>query len=194
VTGSIVPAGEERMRRTLDAQTVVKPTRFAHFVLRVRDLEASLAWYQTVLGMEVVHRAGKLVFLTYDDEHHRLALAETPVAADVPPGAPGLDHVAYTLKSLGDLLGTYRRLAARGIQPAWPVNHGFTTSLYYQDPDGNRVEFQVEHFGTPAELRGYMESEAFARDPIGTGFDPEKLAARYENGDPIEELMRPGAA
>lgn len=182
------------MRRSLDADTLIKPAKFAHFVLRVRDLERSIAWYQTVLGMEIVHRAAKLAFLTYDDEHHRLALAETPVDGPVPPGAPGLDHVAYTLRSLGELLATYKRLEAEGILPAWPINHGLTTSLYYQDPDGNRVEFQVEHFVTPEELRGYMESEAFASNPIGVGFDPAKLVERYENGDPIEDLLRQGAA
>lgn len=182
------------MARNLDADTVITPAHFAHFVLRVRNLDASLAWYQTVLGMRIVHRAAKIAFLSYDDEHHRLALAETPVAAPAPPGAAGLDHVAYTLRSLGELLATYKRLRAQGITPVWPINHGLTTSLYYQDPEGNRVEFQVENLSSRAELRAYMESEAFAKNPIGVGFDPEKLLARYENGDPIEELLRPGAA
>jgi catechol-2,3-dioxygenase len=181
------------MHRTLDARTVIRPAKFAHFVLRVRNLEESIAWYQTVLGMEIVHHAGKLAFLTYDDEHHRLALAETPVGPGT-RGAPGLDHVAYTLSSLGDLLSTYKRLAAKGIKPVWPINHGLTTSLYYEDPDGCRVEFQVENFDTPAKLRAYMESPAFAKNPIGIGFDPDKLVARYEAGDPIEALLEPGSA
>ncbi len=182
------------MPRTLDATTLIRPSKFAHFVLRVRNLDESIAWYQTVLGMEMVHRAEKIAFMSYDDEHHRLALAETPVAAEVLPGAPGLDHVAYTLPSLGDLLGTWKRLAAKGILPVLPINHGLTTSLYYEDPDGCKVEFQVENFDTPQALRGYMESEAFARNPIGVRFDPEKLARRYENDDPLEELLRQGAA
>ena len=182
------------MRRTLDSETLIKPAKFAHFVLRVRNLQESIGWYQTVLGMEMVHRAEKIAFMTYDDEHHRLALAETPVAAEIPPGAPGLDHVAYTLESLGDLLATYKRLKSKGILPAWPINHGLTTSLYYADPDGNRVEFQVEHFATPEELRGFMESETFANNPIGVGFDPEKLVERYERGDAIDELLKQGSA
>lgn len=182
------------MTRTLDPETLIKPSKFAHFVLRVSNLEESLAWYQTVLGMEIVHRAERLAFLTYDDEHHRMAMAETPVKEKAEPGAPGLDHVAYTLDSLGDLLSTYRRLKAKGILPAWPINHGLTTSMYYEDPDGNRVEFQIEHFKTPEELRGFMESEAFAKNPIGVDFDPEKLAERYERGDPLEELYQQGSA
>ena len=180
------------MTRTLDDRTVIKPAKFAHFVLRVRNLEESIAWYQSVLGMEIVHHAGKIAFLTYDDEHHRLAMVETP-AADAPRGAPGLDHVAYTLNSLGDLLSTYKRLAAKGILPVWPINHGLTTSLYYEDPQGCRVEFQVENFETARELRGFMEGPAFAKNPIGVSFDPAKLVARYEAGDPIEELLKQGA-
>ncbi len=182
------------MARSVDAAAAAKPTKFAHFVLRVRDLEESRSWYETVLGMHTVHDAGRLVFMTYDDEHHRLALAETPVKDELPRGAAGLDHVAYTLGSLGDLLATYKRLKAAGIEPVWPINHGLTTSLYYADPDGNRVEFQVENLETKAELQGYMRSAAFADNPIGVEFDPEKLLERYENGDPIEELVLQGSA
>jgi catechol-2,3-dioxygenase len=182
------------MTRTLDAQTLIKPAKFAHFVLRVKDIDKSIAWYQAVLGMEIVHRAEKIAFLTYDDEHHRLAIAETPVDADAPPGAPGLDHVAYTLESLGDLLATYKRLKAQDILPVWPINHGLTTSMYYEDPDRCRVEFQVENFATKKELQDFMRSEVFAANPIGVNFDPETLVDRYENGDPIEELVKQGSA
>jgi catechol-2,3-dioxygenase len=182
------------MSRTLDAETLIKPAKFAHFVLRVRNLAESIAWYQAVLGMEIVHRAEKIAFLTYDDEHHRLALAETPVQTEKTPGAPGMDHVAYTLNSLGDLLATYKRLKAKGILPVWPINHGLTTSLYYEDPDGCRVEFQVENLATKEELQAFMRSETFEANPIGVGFDPDKLVARYENGDPIEELVKQGSA
>ena len=172
---------------------LVKPASFAHYVLRVSDLDASIAWYGKVLGMEVAHRNPMIAFLTYDDEHHRLALAQTTAEAG-PRGAPGLDHVAYTLPTLGDLLCTYKRLKAEGIEPVWPINHGLTTSMYYADPDGCRVEFQVENLATKDELNAYMRSDAFAENPIGVEFDPDKLLARYENGDPLEELVQQGSA
>jgi catechol-2,3-dioxygenase len=181
------------MARHLDDTQVVHPTHFGHAVLRTRNLDEAIAWYGTVVGMRVVHRNPFIAFLTYDDEHHRLALVQTGEQAPAPPGAAGLDHLGYTLASLGDLLGTYRRLAAKGILPVWAINHGLTTSLYYADPDGIRVEFQVENFATKAELEGFMRSDAFAKNPIGIEFDPEKLAARYERGDPLPELLRQGA-
>jgi catechol-2,3-dioxygenase len=185
---------EDSMSRQLDPKTPVHPARFAHFVLRVRDIERSITWYQTVVGMEIVHRADKIAFLSYDEEHHRVALAETPVDAEIPPGAVGLDHVAYTFATLGDLLSTYQRLKAEGIEPYWRINHGPTTSLYYHDPDGHGVELQIDNFATEAELKGWMQTEAFSKNPIGVAFDPDKLAERYEAGDPLEELVKQGSA
>ena len=135
-----------------------------------------------------------LVFLTYDDEHHRLAIVQAQNKDDLPKGAPGVDHVAYTLDSLEDLLVLYKRLKSEGILPVWPINHGLTTSLYYEDPDGIRVEFQVENFETKEELNAYIRGESFAENPVGVNFDPEKLIERFENGDAIEELVQLGSA
>ena len=181
------------MSRTLDAATPMRPARFAHAVLRTRHLDEAVAWYETLLGMQVVHRNDFLAFMTYDEEHHRLALIATEQEEPAPPGAAGLDHLAYTFLNLGELLGSYRRLAAKGILPVWSINHGPTTSLYYADPDRNRVELQIDNFASEAELKGWMQTGAFEKNPIGVDFDPSKLAARFENGDPIDELIQQGA-
>lgn len=177
------------MKRTVNPDQAIEPAKFAHFVLRVRDLAASSEWYAKVLGMEIVHDAGMIVFMTYDDEHHRLALAQTSVQTERKSGAPGLDHVAYTLASLGDLLSTYKRLKGLDILPVWPINHGLTTSLYYADPDGNRVEFQVENLATKEALQSFMRSDVFAKNPIGVEFDPEALLVRYESGEEMTSLL-----
>ena len=186
--------GSNAVKRNIDMQTPVKLAKFAHFVLRVRDVEKSVDWYGKVLGMNVVHDAGNLAFLTYDDEHHRLALVKTPVETEIVRGSPGLDHVAYTLATLGELLGTYVRLKSLDINPVWPVNHGLTTSLYYEDPDGNRVEFQVENFDSTEELNAFIRSSAFAENPIGLEFDPDRLLQRYCDGDSLQELRAQGSA
>ena len=153
------------MQREIDSETVIKPAAFAHIVLRVANLQESIAWYATVLGTEVVHQNDFIAFISYDAEHHRLALAQIPDAERPPKGTTGLEHFAYTLRGLGELLGTYERLKAKGIEPTLTINHGPTTSIYYADPDGHGVEFTVDNYETEAELKGWMHTEAFAENP-----------------------------
>ena len=62
--------------------------------------------------------------------------------------------------------------------PYWPIRHGPTLSLYYKDPDGNRLEFQVDCFATAEEANAYMRGDSFAANPIGVEFDPEELVAQ----------------
>ena len=59
--------------RTLDARPIA-PALFAHFVLRSANMQPMVDWYMTVLDMHVVKRNDFICFLTYDDEHHRLAI------------------------------------------------------------------------------------------------------------------------
>jgi len=142
----------------------------------------------------VVQRSPGLAFLTFDEEHHRIALVATPQAPEAPPGAPGLDHLAYTVADLGSLLQSYARLKKVGILPFWCVNHGMSTSLYYKDPNGHGVELQADNFATEAESKGFMRSKQFHDDQIGVEFDPDMLLQRYLRGDPIEVLRRQGSA
>lgn len=182
------------MSGLLPTSELRKPTKFAHIVLRSKHFEETIAWYEAVLGTTVVHRNPMLCFVTYDDEHHRLAFVNVGNAEDPAPGAVGADHIAYSYGSMGDLLQNYKRLRERGILPHVTVNHGPTTSLYYRDPDGMGVELQVDNFATEKELKGWMQSGAFEKNPIGVRFDADILLERYENGDPIEELTQQGSA
>jgi hypothetical protein len=91
-------------------------------------------------------------------------------------------------------MATYKRLRHSGIRPVWSINHGPTTSLYYEDPDRVRIELQVDNFASPEEINAWMESGAFAENPIGVEFDADKLLARYEAGDPVGELVLQGSA
>ncbi len=182
------------MSRELDSATVTRPQTLAHVVLRTRHLDEGVAFYESLVGMRTVFRNEQIAFLTFDDEHHRLALAQTPQEESAPPGAAGLDHTAFTFASLDELLGTYLRLKAEGTLPVWAINHGPTTSLYYQDPDGNRAELQVDNFESREELDAWFRTDAFAQNPIGVAFDVEKLVTRFREGDPIEELLKQGAA
>ncbi len=174
---------------------MIVPAKLAHVVFRTRCLEDMQRWYCTVLGARIVFANPFIAFLTYDDEHHRIALAEIPGLAPAPDEpAVGLEHVAFTYATLGDLLLTYERLKGEGITPYWCITHGPATSLYYRDPDGNQVELQIDNFPTAEALAAWFQSGAFADNPIGVVFDPERLLARFRNGDPVAELVQQGSA
>jgi catechol-2,3-dioxygenase len=150
-------------------------------------------WYQRIFEAKVVYQNPAFAFLTYDDEHHRFAFANLSVLTpDSVAGGPrdnaGVNHVAYTYANLGDLLGTYERLKQMGVNPYWRIHHGTTLSLYYQDPDGNRMEFQVD-CGTVAEATAYMQTDAFAANPAGVEINPESLLAQYRSGVPEQQLL-----
>lgn len=179
---------------------MAKPTKFAHIVYRTRRFEEMVKWYERVFEARVQYKNPALAFLTYDDEHHRFAFANLEVLD--PGGKPGggqsdagVDHVAYTYASLRDLVDTYSRLKKEGIKPYWPIRHGPTLSLYYKDPDGNRLEFQVDCFATAEEANAYMQGEAFSSNPIGVTFDPDELVEQFRKGVPERQLLaRPEAA
>lgn len=167
------------------------PTKLAHAVLRTKNhFDAMVAWYVDVLGARIVHNTGTIAFMTYDDEHHRVAISEDTTLADRVPRAVGVDHLAFTYASLGDLLATYSRLKSKGIMPFCCINHGPTHAIYYHDPDGNRLELQVDNFETVADSFAYMEG-GFRDNPIGRGFDPDDYLRHLDAGRPERELLQP---
>ncbi|RSM70520.1 biphenyl 2,3-dioxygenase [Kibdelosporangium aridum] len=192
------------------------PAKLAHIVLWTRQLQAMKDWYIKVLGAHVVYENPFAAFLTYDDEHHRIAVVDpagAAMAGDQIPGVPkglpgddrpagdlsveqikalpvhGLSHVAFTYDKLQDLLETYERLKKESILPSAAINHGNTTSFYYPDPDGNSVELQIDNMPVDEGTK-FMESETFARNPIGVGFDPDELLRRLRTGETQEELVK----
>jgi len=160
------------------ANKVIAPSALAHVVLQTGDLERMTDFYTTFLGGSVTRRNEMLAFITYDDEHHRIAPIGLPRISPKVRGSCGLDHISFAFPDLTTLLLAYRQRKACGIEPIWSVNHGPTTSIYYRDPDGNRLETQVNNFDTNNAATDFMESAAFAENPIGTDFDPEELIAR----------------
>lgn len=169
---------------------MASPVKLAHVVFKTGQLKTMLDWYCDVLEGRVAFANDLIAFMTYDDEHHRVAFMAT--GSDVRPtaGHTGLQHVAFTYATLADLLGTYTRLRDKGLTPFWCVNHGPTTSLYFEDPDGNHIELQIDNFGTEAELEKWFASGDFAMNPIGTTFDPDELLERMNAGEAFTDLVR----
>ena len=85
-------------------------------------------------------------------------------------------------------MDTYERLRDVGVMPVVRLRHGMTLSLYYQDPDGNRSEFQIDLLN-PDDANSFMASAAFDANPIGEDFDPDQLLAAFRAGDDLTELV-----
>jgi len=177
------------------------PSKLAHVVFQTNRIPQMRDWYCAVLGAAVIYENDHLCFATYDDEHHRVAFVNfgplAPKDTNTELGVKaseqaGLHHTAFTFASMQDFLDNYVRLRDRGIRPFFCVNHGPTTSMYYRDPDGNRVELQIDNFATAKEGQDWLKTPAFDRNPIGVEYDPDDLVARFNAGVPAAELVARG--
>lgn len=179
---------EETSRDAILSMQCVRPTQIAHIVLQTTRFAEMRAFYLTLLNAEIPFEDGDACFLRYDEEHHRMVIINKPDYAPLNRKANGLHHFTFTYATLGELLGNYERLKDLGIDPAWSINHGFTTSIYYNDPDGNILELQFDNM-TSEEADAFMRQRYFSLNPFGVDFDPDLLLERYREGVPMSELV-----
>ena len=121
--------------------------RMLHTMLRVGDLEKSVAFYTDVLGMQLLRRkdyaSGRftLAFLGYGDEkeHTVLELTHNWDTERYDLG-DGYGHIALGVQ---DIQATCAGIADRGgrlVREPGPMKHGSTLIAFLEDPDGYKVE------------------------------------------------------
>lgn len=179
----------------VSAGATIKPAYISHYGIRAQRYREMIEWYKKVFRAKIQHENEFLAFMTFDEEHHRLVIFEDAATVAKPQNAAGIDHVGYGFASFGELVSTYERLKEDGITPFAPLNHVFTTSLYYRDPDDNEVELSVDNFPTKSECDAFVRSERMdeiGRPPFGYVFDPDELVRLYREGTSAESLARIG--
>jgi len=112
----------------------------------VADTARMEDFYTRVLGFTATDRGAlgstKLVFLSRDPrEHHQVVLAS---------GRPGelpfnsINQISFRMAEFAGLREMHRRLAAEKVRELYPVSHGNALSVYFLDPEGNRIELFVD--------------------------------------------------
>lgn len=170
---------------TIYPQGGSRDTGFAYAspdVNKYNNNQTIINFYVRLLNATITCEGPIITFLRYDYEHHRIAIVAVPDAVpnhDHEGVGTGMDHISFAYKTLTDLARTYiglRDLEEDPIKPIWTVNHGPTTSLYYRDPDRNKIELQVDNFERPEDANAFMGGERYVTNPIGTDFDVEEWA------------------
>jgi catechol 2,3-dioxygenase-like lactoylglutathione lyase family enzyme len=205
---------------------VLHPTGVNHLALSTRDMKAQLEFWCDVLGCPLkalywMHGVeGAYHGFVELDEDSYVAFVQHPdngesiewgVSHAGNPGAPvtagAMQHVAFHVDNMEQLLAMRDRIRSRGIQVLGPMDHGFVQSIYFAGPEGLSLEVACgsaidERAWVDPEVRdlcGISESEAEAmKAPLGfeaaeepiaqPAFDPLKPHMHYAPGV-IEKVM-----
>lgn len=119
----------------------------SHVGIFVSDIDRMVDFYTRFLGFAESDRGatangGKIVFMTRDPrEHHQLVLA-TGRPADMPFNI--INQISLRVDSLATLRELYVGLKDEPAEILGPISHGNALSVYFRDPEGNRVELLID--------------------------------------------------
>ena len=143
-------------------------TSLGHLGIYCQDLDKMRDFYSRFMGMAITDEDldRGICFLSADpkNEHHELALAKL---RDNGQPTQWLQQVSFIVDSMEDLRDFYHRLQKEGLRIDRTVTHGISCSIYFFDPEDNRVEL-------------YYKTGYNIRQPLGEHIDLNK---------PAEELL-----
>lgn len=121
--------------------------RILHTMIRVGDLDRSIAFYTEILGMKLLRRSDypegrfTLAFVGYGDEAESAVLELThnwDTAAYELGNAFG--HVAIEVDDAYAACAEIKARAGKVVREAGPMQHGSTVIAFVEDPDGYKIE------------------------------------------------------
>jgi catechol 2,3-dioxygenase len=118
-------------------------TNIGHVHLKVADIARALAFYQGVLGFNLVMQMGdSAAFVSAGGYHHHIGLNtwHSRRGTAAPAHHTGLYHFAIKYPSRRELATVVRRVVAAGVPLQGVADHGVSEAVYLADPDGNGIE------------------------------------------------------
>jgi catechol 2,3-dioxygenase-like lactoylglutathione lyase family enzyme len=137
-------------------------TGLGHVGLYCNDLERMRDFYANVLGLAIsdedLDRGICFLSAAPEVEHHELALVR---AKEPGQKTHNVQQVSFKVKSLADVRAFHQRLQKAGLRIDRTITHGIACSVYFFDPEDNRVEL---YYTTPYKVR----------QPLGEPIDLER--------------------
>jgi len=118
-------------------------TGIGHVHLKVANIDRALAFYEGVLGFELIMRLGdSAAFVSAGGYHHHIGLNTWHSRGGTPPPVhhTGLYHFAIRYPTRRDLAAAVRRVIQAGIPIQGVADHGVSESIYRADVDWNGIE------------------------------------------------------
>jgi len=168
-----------------------------HLAVSTADIKAQIAFFNDVLGMELValywmhgvegawHGFVKL------NDHSSIAFVQTPEIAKIErqlgvshSGSPGaasaggtMQHLAFNVDTFDELLAMRDRIRSRGVNVVGPIHHGLCDSIYFAGPEDLSLEV--------ATSKSAIDARAW--------IDPEVVALAGISGAELERFRSPAA-
>ena len=121
--------------------------KLLHTMLRVGDLDASIAFYTNLLGMDLLRKkdfpSGRftLAFLGYGDEAEHTVLELTHNwDTDSYEHGDAYGHIAIGVEDVYATCAQIKSKGGRVVREAGPMLHGKTVLAFVEDPDGYKIE------------------------------------------------------
>ena len=121
--------------------------RILHTMLRVGNLDRSIAFYTQTLGMQLLRRtdfpAGKftLAFVGYGSEEHDAVIELTyNYGIDKYELGNAFGHIALAVPDAAAACAAIRAQGGKVVREAGPMQHGNTVIAFVEDPDGYKIE------------------------------------------------------
>jgi glyoxylase I family protein len=150
-----------------------------HLAYRCRNAEETRHFYEDMVGLPLIHvikeervpSTGEYcpyvhIFFALKDGSCLAFFDLGDGKASVPdPETPAwVNHVAFELASLDDVLAMKQRLDTHGVDVIGPTDHGFVKSIYFFDPNGIRVEFTCRTTGEAYDRERRSEAHGLLAD------------------------------
>ena len=158
------PAAEALRRMAPPAGLPFGIAKLGHVVLKVRDLQRSVAFYTGVLGFRVsdvypdTMMKGGMVFLRCNTDHHCLALVGG-AAADA--SAREMHHLAFEVPTLDEVLRAREHLRQHGVKVDYEGRRraGCQVAVEFRDPDNHFLEifWGLDQVGSDGRVRPPQE-------------------------------------